>query len=77
MQAIGLDAGTIVNVIRAGAAPLEIAPEEVDQLRIAGVPQPVLDEIYLRVQCAASGRRCGPRAHRSRRDRWPEPAGRP
>lgn len=61
MQAIGLDAGTIVNVIRAETAPLEIAPEEVDQLRIAGVPQPVLDEICLRVQCAAGpGGAAGP-----------------
>lgn len=51
LQLAGLDPATIVNVIRSDSAPLEITPEEVDQLRAAGVAQPVIDEICLRVGC--------------------------
>lgn len=51
LQAAGLDPSTIVNVIRSDTSPLSITPEEVDQLRAAGVAQPVLDELCLRVGC--------------------------
>lgn len=51
LQAAGLDPSTIVNVIRSDSSPLQITPAEVEQLRAAGVPQPVLDEICIRVGC--------------------------
>lgn len=51
LQAAGLDANTIVTVIRSSSEPLTITPAEVEQLRAAGVAPPVLDEICLRVGC--------------------------
>ncbi len=53
LQLAGLDANTIVTVIRSSTEPLTVTPAEVEELRIAGVPQPVLDEICLRVGCGA------------------------
>ena len=53
LQLAGLDANTIVTVIRSSTEPLTITQEEVEELRIAGIPQPILDEICLRVGCGA------------------------
>lgn len=53
LQAAGLDSNTIVTVIRSSTEPLTVTPAEVEQLRVAGLPQPVLDEICLRVGCGA------------------------
>ena len=49
LQLAGLDAQTIVTVIRSSTEPLTITPDEVEQLRAAGLPPAVLDEISLRV----------------------------
>ncbi len=54
LQAAGLGPDVIVSVIRSSPEPLTVTPEEVEELRIAGVPQPVLDEICLRVGCGAA-----------------------
>lgn len=53
LQAAGLDANTMVTVIRSSTEPLTVTPAEVEQLRAAGIPAPVLDEICLRVGCGA------------------------
>lgn len=53
LQAAGLDAGTIVTVIRSSTEPLTVTADEVETLRAAGVAQPVLDELCLRVGCGA------------------------
>lgn len=55
LQAAGLSPDVIVQVIRSSVEPLTLTPTEVDELRTAGLPQPVIDEICLRVQCGATG----------------------
>lgn len=52
LQAAGLSPDVIVQVIRSSVEPLTLSPSDVEELRIAGLPQPVIDEICLRVQCA-------------------------
>ncbi|MFT5992151.1 MAG: hypothetical protein ACI82G_001146 [Bradymonadia bacterium] len=54
MHAVGLDPSTIVNVIRGETAPLQLTAEQVEQLGFAGVPQPVLDELCIRVGCTTA-----------------------
>ncbi|MCB9521229.1 MAG: hypothetical protein H6698_01355 [Myxococcales bacterium] len=54
MQAAGLGADVIVSVIRSSTDPLTVTPGEVEELRMIGVPAPVLDEICLRVGCGAA-----------------------
>ncbi|MBN1946872.1 MAG: hypothetical protein JW797_14455 [Bradymonadales bacterium] len=41
----GLNAGTIVNVIRGTTEPIEITPEEIDELEATGVPAEVITEL--------------------------------
>ncbi len=53
LQAAGLDANTMVTVIRSSTEPLTVTADQVEQLRAAGVAAPVLDEICLRVGCGA------------------------
>jgi tetratricopeptide (TPR) repeat protein len=52
LQAAGLSPDVIVQVIRSSVEPLTLSPADVDDLRVAGVAQPVLDEICLRINCA-------------------------
>ncbi len=49
LQAAGLAPEMMVQVIRASTEPVTITPAEVEELRANGVPQPVLDEICLRI----------------------------
>ena len=60
LQASGLAPDVIVQVIRSTPDAITITPAEVEELRIAGVAQPVLDEICMRVGCTPGGTGPGP-----------------
>lgn len=49
LQSSGLSADLMVQVIRASTDPVTVTPAEVDELRAAGVTQPVLDELCMRI----------------------------
>ena len=54
LQLAGLSADVIVNVIRSDTSGVNITEAEIGELRAAGIPQPVLDELCLRVGCTAA-----------------------
>ena len=54
LQLAGLSADVIVNVIRSDSSGVNITEAEVGELRAAGIPQPVLDELCLRIGCTAA-----------------------
>lgn len=60
LQAAGLSPDVIVQVIRSSVEPLTVTAQEVEELRIAGLPQPVLDEICMRVGCGTPTGPVGP-----------------
>jgi len=49
LQSSGLSPDLMVQVIRASTDPVTLTPAEVDELRAAGVAQPVLDELCMRI----------------------------
>ncbi len=50
----GLDAGTIVNVIRGTTEELEVTPDDVEELQAAGVDDAILSELRLRLGIGSS-----------------------
>ena len=50
LQLAGLSADVIVNVIRSDTSGVNITEAEIGELRAAGIPQPVLDELRLDVR---------------------------
>jgi tetratricopeptide (TPR) repeat protein len=54
LQAAGLSPDVIVNVIRSSTEPLTVTEADINDLRVAGVAQPVLDELCSRIGCASA-----------------------